>query len=69
MAQAVPSAATYVRDALFFVPGEREATIACCNERRALHDQQAPAGPTLPESAYDRAMRLGHAETHSRDYQ
>ena len=63
------AAVIYFRDALFYVPGDREATIAYWNERRALHDQQAPADQTPTESAYDRSMRLGYDETHSRDYQ
>ncbi len=63
------AAVTYFRDALFYVPSDREATIAYWNERRALHDQQAPADRTPRESAYDRFMRLGYDETHSRDYQ
>lgn len=63
------AAATYFRDALFYVPDDREATIAYWNERRAFHDQQAPADRTPTESAYDRFMRLGYDETHSRDYQ
>lgn len=63
------SAITYFRDALFYVPEDREATIAYWNERRALHDQQAPVDSTPLESAYDRAMRLGYDETQARDYQ
>ena len=63
------AAITYFRDALFYVPNDREATIAYWNERRALHDQQAPADQTPTESAYDRYMRLGYDETHARDYQ
>lgn len=63
------AAVTYFRDALFYVPGDREATIAYWNERRALHSQEAPADRTPTESPYDRYMRLGYDETHSRDYQ
>lgn len=63
------AAVTYFRDALFYVPNDREATIAYWNERRVWHQQEAPADRTPPESAYDRYMRLGYDETHARDYQ
>ncbi|MEB3322554.1 MAG: hypothetical protein VKI81_06995 [Synechococcaceae cyanobacterium] len=63
------AAATYFRDALFYVPNDREATIAYWNERRAIHQKLVPADRTPRESAYDRAMRLGYDETHRRDYQ
>jgi tetratricopeptide (TPR) repeat protein len=63
------AAITYFRDALFYVPNDREATIAYWNERRALHNQQSPADRTPRETPYDRSMRLGYDETHSRDYQ
>lgn len=63
------AAVTYFRDALFYVPNDREATIAYWNERRALHQQQAPEDQTPRETPYDRYMRLGYDETHARDYQ
>lgn len=59
----VTQAAPHFRDALFYVPNDREATIAFWNERRALHLQQAPADRTPPESPYDRFMRFGYDET------
>ncbi len=63
------AAANHFRQALYTVPEDREATIAYWNERRALHEQLTPADRTPPESPYDRFMRLGYDETHSRDYQ
>jgi tetratricopeptide (TPR) repeat protein len=63
------AAAEYFRSALFYVPEDREATIAYWNARRALQASMAPADATPPESDFDRYMRLGYDLTHQRDYQ
>jgi uncharacterized protein HemY len=63
------AATNHFREALLYVPEDREATIAYWNARRALHSKLSPRDRTPPESAYDRAMRLGYDETHARDYQ
>lgn len=59
----------YFRDALFYVPDDREATIAYWNARKALHNASQPADQTPKETAYDRYMRLGYDEANQRDYQ
>lgn len=63
------AATNHFREALLYVPEDREATIAYWNARRALHAKLTPKDRTPPESAYDKAMRLGYDETHARDYQ
>lgn len=63
------TALNYFRDALFYVPNDREATIAYWNARKALHDSQSISDQTPEETAYDRYMRLGYDETNQRDYQ
>lgn len=63
------AAAAYFRDALFYVPNDREATIAYWNARKALHDQLSPQAAAPVESNYDRYMRLAYDETQKRDYQ
>jgi tetratricopeptide (TPR) repeat protein len=63
------AAAEYFRSALFYVPEDREATIAYWNARRALQASMTPADATPPESDFDRYMRLGYDLTHQRDYQ
>lgn len=63
------AAVDYFRDALFYVPNDREATIAYWNARKALHDRLSPQDATPVESNYDRYMRLAYDETHKRDYQ
>ncbi len=62
-------AANYFRNALFYVPEDREATIAYWNARKALHNATQPKDRTPIETAYDRYMRIGYAETRQRDYQ
>ncbi|MEL4896424.1 tetratricopeptide repeat protein [Crocosphaera sp. Alani8] len=63
------SAVDYFRDALFYSPEDREATIAYWNARKALHNTISPSDRTPPESNYDRFMRLAYDETNQRDYQ
>lgn len=63
------AAVDYFRNALFYVPNDREATIAYWNARKALHNQISPQDATPVESNYDRYMRLAYDETHKRDYQ
>ena len=63
------AATNHFLEALLYVPEDREATIAYWNARRALHAKLTPSDLTMPESAYDRHMRLGYDETYSRDYQ
>ncbi|MCT0249149.1 hypothetical protein [Synechococcus sp. CS-205] len=63
------AATSHFREALLYVPDDREATIAYWNARRALHAKLSPNDRTPPESAYDKDMRLGYDETHARDYQ
>lgn len=63
------AAVEYFHDALFYVPEDREATIAYWNARKALHAQINPSDRTPQESDYDRYMRLGYDETSQRDYQ
>lgn len=63
------AATSHFREALLYVPDDREATIAYWNARRALHAKLSPNDRTPPESAYDKDMRLGYDETHTRDYQ
>jgi uncharacterized protein HemY len=62
-------AAGYFRDALFYVPEDREATIAYWNARKALHETTGLVDKSPKETAYDRYMRLGYDETNKRDYQ
>jgi tetratricopeptide (TPR) repeat protein len=61
------SATEHFRDALFYVPEDREATIAYWNARKALHGQTDPAAAV--ETPYDRDMRIGYHATRKRDYQ
>lgn len=63
------AATNHFREALLYVPEDREATIAYWNAHRALLAKLSPRDRTASESAYDRAMRLGYDETHARDYQ
>ncbi len=63
------SAASHFHDALFYVPGDREATIAYWNARKALNRKTKPSDQSVHESAYDRFMRLAYQETRNRDYQ
>ncbi len=63
------TAVEYFRDALFYVPDDREATIAYWNARKALHNSTQLADQTPRETPYDRYMRLGYDETQKRDYQ
>lgn len=63
------TALNYFYDALFYVPNDREATIAYWNARKALHDNQSISDQTPKETVYDRYMRLGYDETNQRDYQ
>lgn len=63
------AATKHFREALLYVPEDREATIAYWNAQRALRAKLSPRDRTPSESAYDRAMRMGYDETHARDYQ
>lgn len=63
------SAINYFRDALFYVPNDREATIAFWNARNAFNDSQTSSDQTPTESNYDRYMRIGYNETNDKDYQ
>ncbi|MEM1366704.1 MAG: hypothetical protein AAGG02_01565 [Cyanobacteria bacterium P01_H01_bin.15] len=63
------TAMAYFRDALFYVPDDREATIAYWNSRKAFNAQHTPNDATPVESDYDLFMRLGYEETNARDYQ
>lgn len=63
------AAIDYFRDALFYVPDDREATIAYWNARKALNETAQPSDRSPSETAYDLYMRLGYDETNKRDYQ
>ncbi|MEG3438759.1 tetratricopeptide repeat protein [Pannus brasiliensis CCIBt3594] len=59
-------AANYFRQALYYNPQDREATIAYWNARDALNKQNS--GTARRESDYDRYMRIGYDATKRRDY-
>jgi tetratricopeptide (TPR) repeat protein len=61
------AAAEYFRSALFYVPEDREATIAYWNAKHNLNLQTGATGPDT--ETYERYMRMGYDATERHHYQ